>query len=52
MDVTLERPAIVVAVEPSEISVLPIVTLELVSDEFAMLDKVFVDPEIDLFVKV
>jgi hypothetical protein len=45
-------PAKVVTVAPKATLVDPIVTVELVNDEFPMLLKVFVDPLIDLFVSV
>jgi len=45
-------PENVVTVAPNATEVDPIVTVELVNDEFPMLLKVFVDPLIDLFVNV
>lgn len=45
-------PANVVTVAPKATLVDPMVTVELVNDEFPMFDNVFVDPLIDLFVSV
>jgi hypothetical protein len=45
-------PENVVTVAPKATLVDPIVTVELVNDEFPMFDNMFVDPLIDLFVSV
>ena len=52
VSVTDVRPPKVKLDAPSEMAVVPIVTAEFVSDEFAMLDSVFAEPEIVLFVSV
>ena len=50
--VTEVKPPKVSEEDPSDIAVVPIVTDELVNDEFPMFVRVFVDPLIDLFVRV
>ena len=52
VEVTDDRPAIVVAELPSEIAVVPTVTDELVRLELPMFVRVFDDPEIVLLVSV
>jgi hypothetical protein len=52
VDVTDAKPANVVTVAPSDTAVEPIVTELLVRDPLPILDKVLVEPEIDLLVRV
>ena len=52
VEVTDDRPAIVVAELPSEIAVVPTVTDELVRLELPMLVSVLAEPEMVLLVKV